>query len=552
MAATGPRILLVSLLGNTDNVSLKLLLAILRRAGHDAAILFHTGTDPKDHQAVAEFIRQERFDIVGISLMSPFFLKAVDLSRTIRGACGEDALVVWGGVHPTIAPRDCLPHADYVCVGEADRALVEFCGAWREGEITREIPGFNRGSAAVAAPGDAPPSPGAFAMGTSGAPAGPEDGISHCPVVDDLDALPWPEHFPTGAYVVHRQVVQPMDLALFKRYGRYRGSYLSVMTTRGCPNRCTYCCNHLLSRVCGTAIRRRSAANVLEEIRTNLGQYRGRIHYIDIIDDCFTVHSVDWLSEFAEGCRGFGIPLVFRAIPQWVNEPKARLLARAPAGFALIGIQSGSARTHREVYGRPYSRDKLLDCARVLDQHRIPAIYDIIVDNPYERPEDWSQTASLLHELPSSTHIFLYSLTFYPNTQLYDRARADGLDVDRHLTKNQDHYDKESPEARWLLASIHVDPGRIRRLTEGRDPLSRALFGLLFLWIRGVLDPIRLARLAWMSQQGRLGRLVPLAADFCVQFIEKVYFPQRVQGGYVAADLREGTLAATPKAEVRK
>jgi len=530
VAASRPRILLISLLGSTDNVSLKQLLAILRQAGHEAALLFHVSTEPADHQAVAEFVRRERFDIVGLSLMSPFFFKAVELTRAIREACGRDVLIVWGGVHPTIAPHDCLPHADYVCVGEADHALLRFANAWRNGAITQEVAGFNRGfdrgatDGAVPA-GDREP----LATGPSGSE------LSYCPVVDDLDALPNPDHFPSGAYVVHRGAVQPMDLTLFQRYGRYRSSYLSVMTTRGCPNQCTYCCNHLLSRVCGRTIRRRNAQHVLAEIRATIDHYRGRIHYIDLIDDCFTVHSAAWLREFTAGCREFGIPLVFRAIPQWVNEEKARLLARAPAGFALIGIQSGSERTNREVYGRPYSRAKILECARVLDRHRIPAIYDVIVDNPYELPEDWRETATLLHELPNTSHIFLYSLTFYPNTLLYDRARADGFDVDSHLNKSQDHYDEDSPEARWILASIHFDPERVRRLVEARDPLSRLLFKLTFAWIRLVLDPIRLARLAWLSQQGRIGRLLPLGADFFVQFIEKIYFPRRIRGGYVPA-----------------
>ncbi len=546
MAASGPRILLVSLLGNTDNASLKLLLAILRRNGHDAAILFHVGTDPAGHQAVAEFIRRERFDIVGLSLMSPFFVKAVDLTRAIRDACGEGVLIVWGGVHPTIAPRECLPHADYVCIGEADEALVEFVRAWRDGAINRTVPGFNPGRTPDPAHGGAMASPAHDPAAASPASGAAHEGLTHCRAVDDLDALPWPEHFPSGAYVVHRNAVRPLSLALFKRHGRYRSSYLSVMTTRGCPNRCTYCCNHLLSRLCGPTIRRRGARSVLAEIRSNLERYRGRIHYIDLIDDCFTVHSVAWLSEFTEGCREFGIPLVFRAIPQWVNEHKVRLLARAPAGFALVGIQSGSERTNLEVYGRPYSRAKLLECARVLDRHRIPAIYDIIVDNPYERPEDWAETAALLRELPNSTHIFLYSLTFYHNTLLFDRARADGLDVDRHLTKSQDRYDEESAEAHWLLASIHFDPRRLRRLAEGRDPVSRARFRILFLWIRLVLDPIRLARLAWMSQQGRVGRLVPLAVDFGVQFIEKTYFPRRIRGGYLPSDVYGRPRASNP------
>jgi anaerobic magnesium-protoporphyrin IX monomethyl ester cyclase len=200
----------------------------------------------------------------------------MDLTEAIRAACGENVLVVWGGVHPTIAPQDCLPYADYVCVGEADRAVVDFVGAWRDGAITRAVPGFNRGRGAATTRG-------AEAKESSSGPMG-AGALTHCPTVEDLDALPVPDHYPSGSFILHRGEVRPMSLGLFQRYGRYRSSYLSVMTTRGCPNQCTYCCNHLLSRICGSTVRRRSARGVLDEIRASLEGYPGRIHYIDLIE----------------------------------------------------------------------------------------------------------------------------------------------------------------------------------------------------------------------------------------------------------------------------
>jgi radical SAM superfamily enzyme YgiQ (UPF0313 family) len=509
MPDAAPRILLVSLLANTDNVSLKYLQAALQRAGHDPAILFCTSEQEAVFAPVAEFVRREGFDLVAVNLMSPFFPKAAGLSRAIREACGPRVTLVWGGVHPTIDPRGCLPHADWVCVGEAEGPFVEFVGAWREGRITREIPGFNpAGSAAITA----------------------------CPPPPDLDALAFPEHYPRRAFVTDGGAVRPMTRALFRRYSRYRGTYLSVMTTRGCPYHCTYCCNHILSQVSGRKIRRRSPANVLEEIRLNLERSPVRFHYVDFIDDCFTVHSREWLEAFVAGYRGIGVPVVFRAIPEMVTEEKIAALAPAPGGFALIGLQSGSERTNREIYDRHFSAERVLACARVLDRHGIPAIYDVIVDNPYESLADWEKTVDLLAALPRSSHIFLYSLTFYKNTLLYERARADGRDVASHLTKSQDHYDPASRESRAVRLALHFPSAWVKRLLRARGAGGRLVGGALLALTQVVLDPARLLWLAYLSQQRRPGRFVRLVWAFSLEFFHKIYFPRKVATGYRATE----------------
>jgi radical SAM superfamily enzyme YgiQ (UPF0313 family) len=512
MSVDRPRILLVSLLANTDNVSLKYLQAALQRAGRDPAILFCTSEDESIFAPVAAFVRDTGFEMVGVNLMTPFLPKAVGFSRAIREACGPKVTIVWGGIHPTIDPAACLPHADWVCVGEAEHAFVEFVDAWRDGQLTREIPGFNR--------------------------AGPA-AITFCPPPPDLDALAFPAHAPRRAFVTDGGAVKPMTPRLFRRTSRYQGTYLSVMTTRGCPYHCTYCCNHILSQVNGRKIRRRSPANVLAEVRLNLERSPVRFHYIDFIDDCFTVHTREWLETFVAGYRGIGVPIVFRAIPEMVTEEKIAALAPAPGGFALIGLQSGSERTNREIYDRHFSRERLLACARILDRHGIPAIYDVIVDNPYEKPEDWEQTVDLLADLPKRSHIFLYSLTFYRNTLLYERAQADGLDVAAHLTKSQDHYDERSRESRAVRLALHFPRGLVKRLLRSRGPGGRIATGVLLGITRALLDPARLLGLAFLSVQKRPGRFVRLVWTFSREFFQKIYYPRRVATGYRAASRGE-------------
>lgn len=33
--------------------------------------------------------------------------------------------IIWGGVHPIIAPEECLKHVDMVCAGEGECAIIE-------------------------------------------------------------------------------------------------------------------------------------------------------------------------------------------------------------------------------------------------------------------------------------------------------------------------------------------------------------------------------------------------------------------------------------------
>jgi len=60
--------------------------------------------------------------------------------------------------------------------------------------------------------------------------------------------------------------------------------------------------------------------------------------------------------------------------------------------------------------------------------HKIAApSYDIILDNPWESENDLTKTLMLISNLPKPYGIELYSLTFYPATELYDKAKREGV-----------------------------------------------------------------------------------------------------------------------------
>jgi len=494
------KVLLVSLLNHTDNLSVKYLHAALKKAGHSSYVLFFTSCGESYFKTIAEFVKEEGFSIVGISLMSPFLNSAARLTEAIREQCGKDTVIVWGGVHPTIDFQECRQYADYVCVGEAEKEFVDFVNQWSGRKFSGEARSLDPRY---------------------------RSGLIECPVVDNLDDLPFPEHFPRSSYITHDNAVKEADIDLFKKYGRYRGTYLSVISTRGCPLNCSFCCNNVLSRITGRTIRKRSPESVIAEILWNLERSPIHFNYLNFVDDCFMVHSEEWLRKFVKAYSKIGIPISFRLIPRFITEEKINILKDAPCGFALIGLQSGSDRINEEIYLRKQSKEDLLKCSMLLSKHQIPAAYDVIMDNPYETSMDLEKTLDLIGSLPKTSCIFFFSLTFYKHTALYEKAKADGFDVDSHMTKFQGSYDRASKENRLIRVALFLPKSLVRKLHYDDTKLGNALLSILTVLAKMIFEPFRFLKLAYLSQQRKPGRFTKLLYYVSTGFFLKIFFTRK-------------------------
>lgn len=98
--------------------------AILREAGHSTTMFF--AGDPR--APIDESLRDEIAELAGdpeiiaISSMSRGSTRAKDLIAMLRPLARP---IVWGGVHPTLFPEDCIGHADIVCRGEGEGFMLE-------------------------------------------------------------------------------------------------------------------------------------------------------------------------------------------------------------------------------------------------------------------------------------------------------------------------------------------------------------------------------------------------------------------------------------------
>lgn len=177
------------------------------------------------------------------------------------------------------------------------------------------------------------------------------------------------------------------------------------MTTRGCPNACAYCCNHLYRQLYhghGKLLRSYSIDYVIKELQRLRDKFP-TVGVFDIRDETFFARPLSDMKEFAERYqKEVGVRWKCLADPTTMSEEKLQLLVDAGLTDIIIGIQSGSDRVNFEVYKRFIKRERVLKAAKIANKFKgkLAVMYDIITTNPYENPEDVLDSINLLREIP--------------------------------------------------------------------------------------------------------------------------------------------------------
>ncbi|MBN2382504.1 B12-binding domain-containing radical SAM protein [bacterium] len=419
------KVALISPYSDISTMGIRILSACLKQAGHMTRCIFlpypypETGTTVDfQHRYTAKILDGvvdlvADVDLVGISLMTNYFTMAEDLTRSIKERLAKQ--VIWGGVHPSIRPEECLESADLVCVSEGERALVELANRFDRSEDISTISNIwmKRDGEVIRNEALAP--------------------------IEDLDSLPFFDYDFCEHYVLDRasEAILPLNRELLhtflwrERPTKARAAlFYQTITSRGCPYGCTFCCWSALRKEykIPRQIRRRSNRHIIAE----LSQVRRELPFIREItfsDDSFFAASFEQAVEFRDLYkREIGLSFQCLAEPRTVTPEKMEVFIDAGLANIQIGVQSGSERI-KKMYGRPQSNDEIIRMSRLIKSHldRIrPPIYDFILDNPWETVEDQIDTLRLLLEMPRPYYLQLFSLVFFPGTVLYDRAKKEG------------------------------------------------------------------------------------------------------------------------------
>jgi len=187
---------------------------------------------PKSKREFFSLLDAEQPSIVGISSVTMTYPNALKIAKSVK-EWNPNCIVVLGGPHVTFCDEDALSNefVDFVVRREGEVTMLELALNILSGyPLLEEIKGLSYKS------------------------EGKVIRNPDRPFITNLDALPFPD----------RSLI---DLSQWSEKG-------SMISSRGCPGRCIFCCVPMFSR---RAWRARSSVNVLAELR-----YLAENHYTNI------------------------------------------------------------------------------------------------------------------------------------------------------------------------------------------------------------------------------------------------------------------------------
>lgn len=370
--------------------------AIREKSGFVLPIDMSQLYDPHKPEEIDELLRQQiqRFspDLVAMSIVEQNYRYGDHLLRVVKSV-DEKVPIIVGGTTPTIASDVVIenPRIDYLCQGEGEEAIVEFCDLMEQGKSVEGVRNIR------------------YKKG------GEIRGSPPRPLVD-MNSLP----------------VQNLELwdesHFLKPYtGRLRRTAYFEMS-RGCPNRCSYCLHErcrLLLGGSGPYYRQKSVANTIKEIKMLKVQYGFEV--IFFCDDNFLLMSHQRFSEFIEAWKSeIKLPFWMNTSPEAITEDRLVKLKEAGCHGIGIGIESGSEWIRQNILHRRYiTNDELEERIRLIASTGIRITASNMMGSPGEYEDDIFETVKFNRKLRPASLDMLF-MAPYIGTGVYETARQLG------------------------------------------------------------------------------------------------------------------------------
>ncbi len=391
------KILLISVQKNLNNLNLKLLHSLLRSKNYDSTLLYINRFMPENKklfQALESFVRDLNPSWVGITLTASEFTSARDISLFLKSKF-DSFPVIWGGIYPTCVPHKCAEFADYLCIGEGEKTVVDVCEALTTEKSLKSVNNLAwlEGKEIVKNPLNPP--------------------------IDDLDSLPFVPRLAPNSFLLFKDKVEPLSPKLYIKHSAFRGGIYRIVNSRGCPYQCTFCVNSIFPQLYSCwKTRWPKPERIVDEIYAGVNENLP-LAFVSIMDDNFFAHRMEYLEKFFSLYKQkVNQPFIAFSSPNFITDEKLSIAVDAGLASIHVGLQTGSERSAKEIYKRIGSPKRYKHMAELVHKYPIVPYYDVICDNPLETEEDEIQTIKMLSELPKPYFFLLFSLTLYEGTQL--------------------------------------------------------------------------------------------------------------------------------------
>jgi anaerobic magnesium-protoporphyrin IX monomethyl ester cyclase len=399
---------------------------------------------------------KEDAGIYGISFTSSLYSNTKKCISIIKQN-DKKSKIVLGGPHASVLPEETLRDmdADVICIGESESSFPLVVDAIQNHSELTTIKGI------------------AFRKN--------ENQIIVNPAMDkiqDLDLLPVPDQ----------------SLFPYERYFKEKGfRELSIITSRGCPGRCTFC-QPTIKRMFGNKVRLHGSDYVANQIQLLKNKFK--LDFFVISDDTF-ITSKDRVKKLCQKIIDKKINIFWRCQTRidLLDRDIIRMLKKAGCFVVALGVESGN----QEILDRLRKKITISQIKRVFkichEEGMLTHAY-LMIGTLGENRGTIEDTKNLLMEIkPFSSNICV--TTPYPGTYLFETLKKENL-IQNNIWDDYDHLISDTIH----IKSPHINIAQLNEfknilLDVQRYPLFRLLCLLKAFINRNSLQ--RLIKVMWSN-----------------------------------------------------
>lgn len=336
-------------------------------------------------QQFIDYLRKVRPKTVGFTSSTTTFPQVVEFAAAVK-EFDRGIPVIIGGPHASALPVETLKNEflDIAVKGEGEETAAELLAALLGKESLTNIKGI------------------AYKDENKIRDNHPRE------LIGDIDKLEFPAYELLPMHRYHPSLSRRLS----------SGNMGSIITSRGCTYRCTFCSNSVF----GFGIRQRSPENVLDEIKYLIKNYS--IQELIIWDDTFTINP-ERAKAIAVGIKRVDRGILWSCYGRLdhITDDLCSVFYESGCREILFGAESGS-NIVLQAAKKQITIDQTLNAVSLCRKHRISSFCSVIIGLPFDTVERVYETIRFFIKINPDYAAFCVLVPF-PGSELFNFAVAE-------------------------------------------------------------------------------------------------------------------------------